>query len=100
MQEARMPEPTNHKDQVLDQFTQQAESYTQLTTNLQPHNRPDDLAAFGATPDDIALDVPCGSGGLALPIPARVRRGTGIDLPPAMADQANAGALEERVASI
>jgi len=100
MQEARMPEPTNHKDQVLDQFTQQAESYTQLTANLQPHNRPDDLAAFGATPDDIALDVACGSGGLAIPIAARVRAVTGIDLTPAMIEQGRARAAAKDLANI
>jgi ubiquinone/menaquinone biosynthesis C-methylase UbiE len=65
-EEARMTEPTTHKEQVLDQFTQQAESYAQLTTSLQPHNPPDNMAIFGAMPDDVALDVACGSGGLAI----------------------------------
>ena len=95
-----MTEPSTHKAQVLDQFTQQAESYTQLTTSLQPHNRPDDLAVFGATPDDIALDVACGSGGLAIPIAARVKEVTAIDLTPAMIEQGKARAVEKGVANI
>lgn len=95
-----MTEPASHKDQVLDQFTQQAETYTRLTTSLNPHNRGDDLALFDAQPDDCALDVACGSGGLAIPIAARVKHVTAIDLTPAMVEQGRARQAEKGLANI
>jgi ubiquinone/menaquinone biosynthesis C-methylase UbiE len=95
-----MSEPGSHKDQVLDQFTQQAKSYAQLTTSLQPHNRSDDLALFGALPDDLALDVACGSGGMAIPIAARVKHVTAIDLTPAMIEQGKARQAEKGLTNI
>jgi ubiquinone/menaquinone biosynthesis C-methylase UbiE len=94
-----MTQPT-HKEQVLDQFTHQAESYAQLTTSLQPHNPPDTMAIFGATPDDVALDVACGSGGLAIPIAERVKKVTAIDLTPAMIEQGRVRAAEKGLINI
>lgn len=95
-----MTEPASHKDQVLDQFTQQAESYARLTASLTPRSQADDLAAFGAQPDDVALDVACGSGNLAIPIAARVRRVTAIDLTPAMIEQGKARQADKGIANI
>jgi len=95
-----MTEPGGHRAQILDQFTQQAESYTQLTTSLPPRSQSDDLAAFGAVAEDEVLDVACGSGNLAIPIAPRVRHVTAIDLTPAMIEQGKARQADKGIANI
>jgi ubiquinone/menaquinone biosynthesis C-methylase UbiE len=79
---------TRHDEQVVSQFTQQAEGYRKLTAAM-PTDRTAQLrtlARVGAA--DVALDVACGPGSLALELAPHVRHVTGIDLTPAMLEQA------------
>jgi ubiquinone/menaquinone biosynthesis C-methylase UbiE len=81
----------NHKKQIIDQFTQQAESYGRLTSSLADGGRQAGFRAFiGAMPDDVVLDVCCGTGALALDLAPFVAHVTGLDLTPAMLTQARA----------
>lgn len=91
---------TDHNEQVLDQFTQQAEGYTKLTTGLRPRGQDEALALLGAGADDIALDVACGSGGLTIPVAGLVKHVTGVDLTPAMIEQGRAIQADLGIANI
>jgi ubiquinone/menaquinone biosynthesis C-methylase UbiE len=79
-----------HRDAVVDQFTRQAAQFA-----LSPAARNEEiveaiLRLAQAGPNDTALDVACGPGVLASALARRVRHATGIDLTPAMLDQARA----------
>ena len=83
-----MSSNADHNLQILDQFSKQAESYARLTGSLAPP-RPTALHAL-LQPDqkDLALEVCCGPGALALALAPAVRHVTGMDLTPAMLEQA------------
>jgi ubiquinone/menaquinone biosynthesis C-methylase UbiE len=89
---------SGHEDQnaaVLDQFTQQAESYAALVRGRSDRRNPGDVVGLsGASAEDEVLDVACGTGALTLDLARVVRRVTGIDLTPAMLDQARALQVE------
>lgn len=73
---------------ILNQFTQQAVPFSEM------HARDDDeihrllIATAGITPADEVLDVACGPGLVACEVAKVARHVTGIDLTPAMIDQA------------
>lgn len=73
---------------ILDQFTRQALPFSEM------HARDDReihqllIDAAGVTPSDEVLDVACGPGLVACEIAREARHVTGIDLTPAMIDQA------------
>jgi ubiquinone/menaquinone biosynthesis C-methylase UbiE len=94
-----MPDAGRHEDEVVSQFTQQAEGYAKLVGSMRRRENPA-LAALAPGADDIALDVACGSGSLTLQIAERVRHVTGIDLTPAMIEQARAAQAERGIANI
>jgi ubiquinone/menaquinone biosynthesis C-methylase UbiE len=77
---------------ILDQFTKQADAYTNLvTTAPQGSRRASALfEALRPLPSDQALDVACGSGSLSLELARVTGHVTGIDLTAAMLDQARA----------
>jgi ubiquinone/menaquinone biosynthesis C-methylase UbiE len=77
-----------HREQILDQFTRQAVPFSSAPAirNLEALNRVVELAAAG--PEDTALDVACGPGLLVCAFARVVRHATGIDLTPAMLEQA------------
>lgn len=89
----------DHNKQVVGQFTQQAVGYSRLTSSLAQGDR---QAAFRALvqagADDVVLDVCCGPGGLALDFAPYVAHVTGVDLTPAMLEQARAACRYENVA--
>jgi len=91
----------SHKEQnaaVLDQFTRQAESYAALVRGTAGGKSPGDVVALsGASAQDEVLDVACGTGALTLDLARIARRVTGIDLTPAMLDQARALQAERGV---
>jgi ubiquinone/menaquinone biosynthesis C-methylase UbiE len=86
-----MSDESIHKDQVIGQFTQQAAGYASLTGAMSGGDR---QAAFRALvqprPDDRVLDVCCGPGTMALDLAPYVAQVTGLDLTPAMLEQARA----------
>src|SRR5262245_36117121 len=73
-----------HQRLILDQFTRQAVPFSQM----QNHSPELLLAASGAGPADTVLDVACGPGRMACALARVVRHVTGIDLTPAMIEQA------------
>jgi ubiquinone/menaquinone biosynthesis C-methylase UbiE/quercetin dioxygenase-like cupin family protein len=81
--------PVEQKAQVLDQFSRQAEGYGRLTGAMAAVDR---SAAFraqvGLAPDDVVLDVCCGTGAMALSLAPHAAQVTGLDLTPAMLEQA------------
>ena len=93
-----MSDENGHKSQVIGQFTQQAESYARLTGSMAVRRR---AAIFSVSwsrrrPGDVVLDVCCGPGTMALDMAPYVAHVTGLDLTPAMLDQARAAQIEAR----
>ena len=75
-----------HQRLILDQFTKQAIPFSQM----QNHSPELLLAASEAGPEDTVLDVACGPGLMACAFAKIARHVTGIDLTPAMIEQAKA----------
>jgi ubiquinone/menaquinone biosynthesis C-methylase UbiE len=73
-----------HQRLILEQFTRQAFPFSQM----QNHSPELLLAACGAGPEDTVLDVACGPGLMACAFAKVARHVTGIDLTPAMIEQA------------
>ncbi|TAL02454.1 MAG: methyltransferase domain-containing protein [Rhodospirillaceae bacterium] len=95
-----MTASTDHNEQVVDQFTQQAEGYARLTRSMAA-DRPNGLVALMApAADDIVLDVACGAGSLTFQISPFVKHVTGVDLTPAMIEQAKAEQIEKGVRNV
>ena len=78
----------SHNSRILDQFTRQAVSFASAA----PIRNEEALAlvvkAATAGPEDTVLDVACGPGLLVCAFAPMVRHATGIDLTPAMLEQA------------
>lgn len=77
-----------HNAQILDQFTRQAEGFAhaKTTRNEDVLERMVRLSRCG--PDDVTLDVACGPGVVVCAFARVAAHATGIDLTPAMLDQA------------
>jgi ubiquinone/menaquinone biosynthesis C-methylase UbiE len=73
-----------HQRLILDQFTRQAIPFSQM----QNHSPELLLAACGTGPQDHVLDLACGPGLMACAFAKVARHVTGIDLTPAMIEQA------------
>jgi ubiquinone/menaquinone biosynthesis C-methylase UbiE len=75
---------------ILDQFTRQAVPFAQMPahSNEEANRLLIDLAGIG--PEDTVLDVACGPGLVACPLAEVARHVTGLDLTPAMIEQARA----------
>src|SRR5690348_3949547 len=73
---------------ILDQFTKQAVPFSEMPahSNEESVRLLIDLAKIG--PEDEVLDVACGPGLVACPLAEVARHVTGIDLTPAMIEQA------------
>src|ERR1700704_4508915 len=78
----------SHNSRILDQFTRQAAPFAAAAAirNQEALNRIVQWA--GAGPDDTVLDVACGPGLLACAFARVAKHATGIDMTPAMLEQA------------
>jgi ubiquinone/menaquinone biosynthesis C-methylase UbiE len=78
----------SHRDRILDQFTRQAAPFAAAAAirNEEALNRIVQWA--GAGPDDTVLDVACGPGLLACAFARVAKHATGLDMTPAMLEQA------------
>lgn len=95
-----MASATNHNSKVIDQHTQQAGEYANLTQSL-AHGRDLGMAArLGVTGDDRLLDVACGPGILTLDLAPHVASATGLDITPAMLDQARVAQTKRGVPAV
>ncbi|MGD1094469.1 MAG: class I SAM-dependent methyltransferase [Bryobacteraceae bacterium] len=79
---------SSHETLILDQFTRQAVPFSTAAAirNEEALQRIVQMAEAG--PEDTSLDVACGPGLLACAFARVVRHATGIDLTPAMLEQA------------
>jgi len=73
---------------IVEQFTRQAASFARLSSHEEATQLLLDMADVGA--GDEVLDVACGPGMVACAAAQRARRVVGIDLTPAMIEQAKA----------
>jgi ubiquinone/menaquinone biosynthesis C-methylase UbiE len=89
---------TEHEAQIIEQFTKQAESYRKLTSSLAGSVRGAGLPALtGAGAQDIVLDVCCGPGSIALQLAPLVAHVTGVDVTPAMLEQARIAQVQRNI---
>jgi ubiquinone/menaquinone biosynthesis C-methylase UbiE len=79
---------SSHDSRILDQFTRQAVPFSQAQAirNEEALNRIVQWAEAG--PDDTVLDVACGPGLLVCAFARVARHATGVDMTPAMLEQA------------
>lgn len=75
---------TQHNESIVDQFTKQAVPFSQMATQHEELL----LEFSGVNSDDNVLDVACGPGIVACAFATRAKHVTGIDLTPAMLEQA------------
>lgn len=87
-------------DLIRDQFTFQAAAYAkaQSITNGEILQRI--LRAVGPQPNDEVLDVACGPGILTCALAAKTRHSAGIDLTPAMLDEARRLQAEQHLENV
>jgi ubiquinone/menaquinone biosynthesis C-methylase UbiE len=78
----------SHNDRILDQFTRQAVPFAEAQAIRNQEALDFIVRMAEAGPDDTSLDVACGPGLLACAFARVVRYAVGIDLTPAMLDQA------------
>src|SRR5437867_9480024 len=91
---------STHKDSILDQFTRQAVPFsTAPSINDEAALRL--IVEFsGAGPTATVLDVACGGGLVVCAFARTVRHATGIDLTPAMLEQARKNQAAQGLANI
>jgi len=82
--------PSSHRNRILDQFTRQAAPFSAAASIRNEDALQLIVRMAGAGPDDSVLDVACGPGLLACAFAPVVRHVTGVDVTPAMLDQARA----------
>jgi ubiquinone/menaquinone biosynthesis C-methylase UbiE len=87
----------NHRSRILDQFTRQAVPFAEARAirNQEALDRIVQMAEAGS--EDTSLDVACGPGLLACAFARAVRHAVGIDLTPAMLEQARKTQGEQRL---
>jgi SAM-dependent methyltransferase len=85
---------------ILEQFTRQAVPFAEMPahSNEESVRLLIDLARVG--PEDDVLDVACGPGLVACPLAAVARHVTGLDLTPAMIEQARARQLSQGLTNL
>jgi ubiquinone/menaquinone biosynthesis C-methylase UbiE len=90
----------DHRDLILDQFTRQAALFSAATpiTNEAALRMIIEAAMAGA--DDTVLDVACGGGVVVCAFAPHVRHATGIDMTPAMLEEARRLAAEKRLPNV
>lgn len=90
----------SHGSRILDQFTRQAVPFSQSPSVSNQKALELIVRSAGAGPEDTVLDVGCGPGLLACAFARVVRHATGIDLTPAMLEQARKAAEEQRLTNV
>src|SRR5262245_41056251 len=75
---------------ILDQFTRQAVPFAEMPAHSNDEANRLLVEMAGVGPADTVLDVACGPGLVACPLAEVARHVTGIDLTPAMIEQAQA----------
>ena len=89
-----------HAEEILDQFTRQAAQFAQSATARNEDLLCTILRMAEPQPHDSMLDVASGPGMLACAFAPHVRHATGIDLTPAMLDQARTAQHKQGLANL
>lgn len=89
----------NHGNKILDQFTKQAQLF-QATHRLAEDATRLALEVSDVSADDVVLDVACGPGILACAFAKQARHVTGVDITPAMLEQARKLQTESKLANV
>ena len=79
---------SEHRKRILDQFTKQAEPFSNAAPITDDAALRRIVEATGAGPEDTMLDVACGPGIVVCAFAPRVLCATGIDITPAMIERA------------
>lgn len=90
----------SHQQQILDQFTRQAESFAQAQAIRNPDGLDRIVQMADPGPEETVLDVACGPGLLACAFARRVRHVVGVDITPAMLDQARKAQAQQGVTNV
>jgi len=90
----------SHTEQIVDQFTRQAAQFAQSAPARSEDIVERILRLAQPGRDDGALDVACGPGLLVCDLAGRVCHATGIDLTPAMLQQARKTQQERKVSNV
>lgn len=91
---------TSHNDRILDQFTRQAVPFAQAPAIRNQEALDGIVKLAEAGPDDTSLDVACGPGLLACAFARVVRHAVGLDLTPAMLEQARKTQAEQGLSNV
>jgi ubiquinone/menaquinone biosynthesis C-methylase UbiE len=91
---------TDHRELILDQFTRQAVPFADAAPIRNEEALARIVSAANAGPEDTVLDVACGPGLLACAFARVVRYATGIDLTPAMLEQARKVQREQGIDNV
>jgi SAM-dependent methyltransferase len=89
-----------HDDIIRDQFTQQAVPFATASGIQDPYEIGRIVRLSGAGSDDEVLDVACGPGVVTCAFARVARHATGLDLTPAMLDQARAEQSRQRLSNV
>lgn len=85
-----MTDDSHHNDRIISQFTRWAQPFADLPIHSEEGGMARLLAAADIRATDHVLDVACGPGIVACTAAPHARQVTGIDLTPAMIEQARA----------
>jgi ubiquinone/menaquinone biosynthesis C-methylase UbiE len=91
---------SSHNARILDQFTRQAVPFSQSPSVSNQKALEFIVSSAGAGFDDTVLDVACGPGLLVCAFARVVRHATGIDLTPAMLEQARKAQQEQGLTNV
>lgn len=89
-----------HQDLILDQFTRQATVFSTAAPITSESALRMTIEAARPGPGDTLLDLACGGGIVVCAFAPHVGHATGIDMTPAMLDQARQLAAEKNVANV
>lgn len=83
-----MPSTTDHERRIVEQFSRWAKPFADLPLHADDDGMARTLAACDPGPGQAVLDVACGPGIVACALAPHAAHVTGIDLTPAMVEQA------------
>ena len=89
-----------HREEIVDQFTRQAAQFAQSATARNEDLLRTILRMAEPQQSETMLDVACGPGMLACAFAPHVRHATGIDLTPAMLEQARAAQQKQSLVNL
>ncbi|QWV96384.1 methyltransferase domain-containing protein [Geomonas nitrogeniifigens] len=87
-----------HREKIIEQFSQQAVPFTQVPGHHDALQALVELSGVGER--DEVLDVACGPGMVACAFARRARQVTGVDITPAMIEQARQRQAEQQLANL